>query len=211
MHGGASTGPKTLEGLKNSRQAPWKHGLCSATRKRLRRQLTWVGEFTKVLSRLDKMYRLLLDTGETIDLGRSGDVLESKCATVLPLYAGYLEVLVVAPTVGIETGKSRLEPDERRLLAALCAGADGATAQDLHKMLAGELPGAKCMIAELLARHEPRIERLFGLALGKIREGFRACEVSRDDGAECIDRPDHRIRLLAVNRFCRLLALLVLK
>jgi hypothetical protein len=29
MHGGTSTGPKTIEGLKRSRRARWKHGLYS--------------------------------------------------------------------------------------------------------------------------------------------------------------------------------------
>ena len=55
MHGGASTGPRTPEGLANSRRARWKHGLYSAERKRLRRQLRWVGEFARVLSRIDEM------------------------------------------------------------------------------------------------------------------------------------------------------------
>ncbi len=30
MHGGASTGPRTAEGLERSRHARWKHGLYSA-------------------------------------------------------------------------------------------------------------------------------------------------------------------------------------
>ena len=30
MHGGASTGPRTAEGLERSRRARWKHGLYSA-------------------------------------------------------------------------------------------------------------------------------------------------------------------------------------
>jgi hypothetical protein len=33
MHGGASTGPRTLEGLARSRRARWKHGLYSAEAK----------------------------------------------------------------------------------------------------------------------------------------------------------------------------------
>ena len=106
------------------------------------------------------MYRLLLDVGGTIDLGRSEGVLQSQCLKVLPMYALYLDVLVAAPALGIDTSKRRLEPDGRSLSAALLAGASGATAQDLGKMLVGESPGAKCMIAELLARREPRIERL---------------------------------------------------
>jgi hypothetical protein len=47
MHGGASTGPKTEEGLERCRRAPWKHGLCSAAaiterkkRQKMKRQLS---------------------------------------------------------------------------------------------------------------------------------------------------------------------------
>ncbi len=84
------------------------------------------------------------------------------------------------------------------------AGACGATAQNLRKMLVGELPDAKCMIAEVLARRGPRIERLLGLALEKIHEALGACEIDKDEGAERIDRPDHLTRRLAVGPFCRL-------
>ena len=72
----------------------------------------------------------------------------------------------------------------------------------------GKFPDAKRMIAELLASREQRIEQLFGLALGKIHEAFKACEVGKDDGAGHIDRPDHLTQLVAVDRFCRVLALL---
>jgi hypothetical protein len=37
MHGGTSTGPRTLEGLGRSRRARWKHGLFSAATKAERR------------------------------------------------------------------------------------------------------------------------------------------------------------------------------
>jgi hypothetical protein len=33
MHGGSSTGPRTVEGLERSRRARWKHGLYSADAK----------------------------------------------------------------------------------------------------------------------------------------------------------------------------------
>ena len=115
-----------------------------AQRKRLRRQLTWVRKFTKVFSGLDRMYRLLLDIGGAIDLSRSDGVLETKCLEVLPM----------------------------RLLATLWAGACGATAQDLRKMLVGQLLDAKRMIGDLLASREQRIEQLFGLALGPIHEAL---------------------------------------
>jgi hypothetical protein len=37
MHGGASTGPRTPDGLARSRKANWKHGLYSAKAKAERR------------------------------------------------------------------------------------------------------------------------------------------------------------------------------
>jgi hypothetical protein len=37
VHGGASTGPKTPEGLARSRRAHWKHGFYSRQAKQLRR------------------------------------------------------------------------------------------------------------------------------------------------------------------------------
>ena len=37
MHGGASTGPRTPEGLEKSRRARWKHGFYSAEAKAERR------------------------------------------------------------------------------------------------------------------------------------------------------------------------------
>jgi hypothetical protein len=39
MHGGASTGPRTLKGLARSRRANWKHGLYSAEAKAQQRFL----------------------------------------------------------------------------------------------------------------------------------------------------------------------------
>jgi hypothetical protein len=45
MHGGASTGPRTAEGLARSRRVRWKHGLYSAEalaeQKRVRALLFW--------------------------------------------------------------------------------------------------------------------------------------------------------------------------
>ena len=40
-HGGASTGPRTLEGLERSRKARWKHGHYSAVAKSDRQQAHW--------------------------------------------------------------------------------------------------------------------------------------------------------------------------
>jgi hypothetical protein len=37
MHGGASTGPRTPEGLARSKRAAWKHGGCSAEARSARR------------------------------------------------------------------------------------------------------------------------------------------------------------------------------
>ena len=51
MHGGASTGPRTAEGLARSRRARWKHGLYSAEaraeHKRARELLTQSRELLK--------------------------------------------------------------------------------------------------------------------------------------------------------------------
>ncbi len=51
MHGGASTGPRTAEGLARSRRARWKHGLYSAEamaeQKRVRELLTKSRELLK--------------------------------------------------------------------------------------------------------------------------------------------------------------------
>jgi len=209
MHGGASTGPRTQEGLKNSRQARWKHGLSSAPRKQLRRQLAWIREFARVLSQLNETYQLLLQIGETIDLGRSAAVLEWQCRQVLPMYARYLAVLEAARSVGIETGNGRLRSDEQRLFAALWAGAEGTRSHVLSNILAEGLPDAKRTITTVLIRLERRIVRLFGLAQQKIREAFRVCEMDEYDGEAQADRPDHRTRLLAVGTFCRFLGALL--
>ena len=51
MHGGASTGPRTAEGLERSRHARWKHGQYSAAvlaeQKRVRELLTQSRELLK--------------------------------------------------------------------------------------------------------------------------------------------------------------------
>jgi hypothetical protein len=51
MHGGASTGPRTAEGLARSRRARWKHGLYSAEalaeQKRVRELLSQSRELLK--------------------------------------------------------------------------------------------------------------------------------------------------------------------
>jgi hypothetical protein len=51
MHGGASTGPRTAEGLERSRRARWKHGLYSAEtlaeQKRVRELLAQSRELLK--------------------------------------------------------------------------------------------------------------------------------------------------------------------
>lgn len=39
IHGGKSTGPRTLEGLERSRKAPWKHGYYSAESVAIRRHI----------------------------------------------------------------------------------------------------------------------------------------------------------------------------
>jgi len=53
MHGGCSTGPKTLEGLQRSRNARWKHGNYSAAAMIRRR------EFRAILQEWRKLDELL--------------------------------------------------------------------------------------------------------------------------------------------------------
>ena len=42
MHGGKSTGPRTIEGLERSRKANWKHGHCSTESKAMHRYIRWL-------------------------------------------------------------------------------------------------------------------------------------------------------------------------
>ena len=54
MHGGASTGPRTAEGLQRIKQAPTIHGDCSAEARALRRMLRGLSEEQRRLLRLVK-------------------------------------------------------------------------------------------------------------------------------------------------------------
>ena len=54
MHGGASTGPRTAEGLKRCRQAPLKHGGRSAEARQATRDR---GEARKALAALNDLLR----------------------------------------------------------------------------------------------------------------------------------------------------------
>jgi len=55
MHGGASTGPRTPEGIERCRKAAWKHGKRSAEqvacRRAFRRELQWMRWETDQLAR----------------------------------------------------------------------------------------------------------------------------------------------------------------
>ena len=55
MHGGASTGPRTPEGMERSRKADWRHGGYSAERQKLRREarrfIQWSNSELKALAR----------------------------------------------------------------------------------------------------------------------------------------------------------------
>ena len=51
MHGGASTGPRTLEGLARSKRANWKHGMYSARARKERRLLRRLLENSRALLR----------------------------------------------------------------------------------------------------------------------------------------------------------------
>ena len=51
MHGGASTGPRTLEGLARSRRANWKHGLYSVQAREEHRSLCRLLKSSRALLR----------------------------------------------------------------------------------------------------------------------------------------------------------------
>jgi hypothetical protein len=87
MHGGPSTGPRTPQGLANSRQARLRHGRYSATRKRLRRQLRWVRKFVKVLHKFAEMNQSLFDLGEALEMGQPLGELAPKCLQELKIFA----------------------------------------------------------------------------------------------------------------------------
>jgi hypothetical protein len=155
------------------------------------------------------MNQSLFDLGEALEMGQPLGELAPKCLRLLPLYEQYLEALAAASGVGILTRQHRPKPNERRLLAVLWAGSEGAGAQDLRKLLVGESCDARLVISRLLIDCQHRVEELFGLILEKIREAVDADEIDTGEALECIDRPDHQTRLLAVGRFCSLLKVLL--
>ncbi|WP_283206833.1 HGGxSTG domain-containing protein [Methylobacterium thuringiense] len=55
MHGGASTGPKTAEGLARSKRSTWRHGHRSAERIALRRMIAESGRRLRDLNALSRM------------------------------------------------------------------------------------------------------------------------------------------------------------
>ena len=209
MHGGPSTGPRTIEGLANSRQARVRHGRYSAARKQLRRQLRWISHLAKVLDEFDEMYRLLLAVGIALQRDPSPPVVAAKCVRVLPLYERYLTTLDAASEIGIETSKRRLQRGEQRLLAVLWAGSGDATSQDLPELLAGKSLGTSLSIFRLLDDSEERVKELVALTLVKIEEGLEAGEMETEEGLEPVKHPDHYTRMLAVGRLCRLFSVMV--
>ena len=150
MHGGPSTGPRTTEGLANSRQARLRHGRYSAARRQLRRQLRWISHFAKVLDIFDEMYRLLFDLGIALESDQPPSVVAAKCVQALPLYERYLKTLDAGSEIGIETSKRRLQRREQRLLAVLWAGSRDALSEDLPQPLAGSSLGTSTSIFRLL-------------------------------------------------------------
>ena len=197
MHGGPSTGPRTPEGLDNSRKARLTDGRHTAARKRLRRQLTWVRSFAKLLAKCDQMHQSLVAIKRALEVGRPPNVLTAKCLKALPLYEQYLAVLESASAVGIETEQRHPKPSEWRLLAVLWAGAEGAGAPVLRELLEGTEDEQRT-ISELLITCQCVIAELLGLAREKINEAFDAGEIDGVEGRDDIVCPDHDTRLSAV-------------
>ena len=65
LHGGASTGPRTLEGLQRSRSARWKHGRYSAVRKE------WWQQFRSFVRHVRAELEAIRHGLKTIDPGRT--------------------------------------------------------------------------------------------------------------------------------------------
>jgi hypothetical protein len=62
LHGGASTGPRTLEGLERCRRTNWKHGKFSAEQKTHRRALQLLLQIDRIeLQQLKRAVRLILE------------------------------------------------------------------------------------------------------------------------------------------------------
>jgi hypothetical protein len=61
MHGGASTGPRTLEGLARSRRANWKHGRYSAESREQRARLRLQAEYERAAADLEAYINQQLD------------------------------------------------------------------------------------------------------------------------------------------------------
>jgi hypothetical protein len=153
------------------------------------------------------MFRLLFDLGETLERGRSPDVLARQCREARPLYRQYLVVLEAGAAVGIDTSCRRPKLHESRMRAALRAGAQGRRAENVREILGGESSSARLMIRELLADCRQRVIELYRLTLEKIDEALDAGEIDKVDGGEYIDRPDHQTRLVAVDRVTELLGI----
>ena len=71
MHGGASTGPRTLEGLARSRRANWKHGRYSAESRAQRARRRLQAEYERTAARMEAFINEMHDdeAGSLPDFG----------------------------------------------------------------------------------------------------------------------------------------------
>lgn len=140
LHGGASTGPKTPEGLQRSQRARWKHGWYSAAAKAAKRlerdRRGWTETFLANVESLDNLFSILEEICRQVDANQAAGLRE-LCATALPLWHSHMGVLARAEILG----EPRLRKLQRAdligatVLRALGAGADGATTSGLRTIL----------------------------------------------------------------------------
>jgi len=150
MHGGCSTGPKTLDGLARSQKANWKHGRCSekarARRRELLAGLAWVGRCTAMLRNVDRLFRLLNEIAWHIDANEPKG-LRKKCLTAAKLWRGYQTVLNSAATEEqTRMPRSQTESGDRLITIMLEAGAAGNPPREIWARLAAALGGSRLRV-----------------------------------------------------------------
>jgi len=139
MHGGCSTGPKTLDGLARSQKANWKHGRCSekarADKRELLAGLAWMGRCTAMLRNVDRLFRLLNEIAWHIDASEPKG-LRKKCLTAAKLWREHQTVLNSATTEEqTQAPWSQTETGDRLVTLLLEAGAAGETPYEIWAKL----------------------------------------------------------------------------
>jgi hypothetical protein len=140
MHGGASTGPRTPEGLERCRRARWKHGRYSASakaeKKAMRSRRGWLRQFNRVFSRIENLWGLLFKIADQLDDGQDAG-LASTCQRALRMWDECEAVLANRPVQGAESPPRPNKPARAALAvrAMLEMGAAGRRAADLKRLV----------------------------------------------------------------------------